>query len=591
MLFRRLRVALLPADALGERGRLAKLTVEVLGVALALSAVVRLRGLPDHDALMRLIVVAMTVWVGLVALHTRPGWTLRVGHLFVGSLILLAGAMGAIGGDTAELALVVVPVVPPLATLLLSLYGGLAWTLVSLGLILLISKGVFLGLLGSGMGAMHLPQLVGSMGGVDGAFRGGTAALVGTFAFCVAALFEADRRAQQRSLRALHAEAQAASVAKGRLLSTMSHEVRTSLDGVLGASQLLESTPLGLEQRRLVGMMLAAGAGLDASLGNVLDLPKLQRGHLPLNEASVDLRRLVSEVEQASQPRAETKGLRLTMRIDDDVPEAVCVDSRRLRHVLLNLTTNAVKFTERGSVQVRVSREHDFPHEEDEVVLLFAVHDTGVGMDVGQVRRLLSVDAPTYDGLPQLNDGMGLGLPMVKQLVHAMGGDLCIRSEPERGSTFQVRLPLRPSDLPVRSSVRLFDCAGVDDLSLRVLLVEDDPVSREVGLHLLTLLGVQVSVANDGVEAVERATAGSFDLILMDIQMPRMDGLQATRVLRKRWDVQVPILALTACAFVGDQEACLEAGMNGHIAKPARLNKLAAALQEWGRLDKQAALA
>jgi len=320
-------------------------------------------------------------------------------------------------------------------------------------------------------------------------------------------------------------------------------------------------------------------------------MSRIEMGHLDLQAESVDLRTLVDEVRLGSVLAAESRGLRLCARVDDDVPARVRVDGRRLRQILVNLTTNAVKFTERGSVQIRVSRDPRGGEADGRVPLLLAVHDTGVGMAPQEVRRVLDAFSQADMSTTRAYGGAGLGLTIVQHLAREMGGALRIDSEPGRGSTFALRLPLEVQVEPAASEVPSTPPHVFENSPLQVLLVEDDPVSREVGLLLLGSLGAQVTLAADGVEAVELATGHRFDLIVMDVHMPRMDGLEATRVLRQRWDLKLPIVALTASAFAEDRAACLAAGMNDHIPKPARLDDLAAALAKWGPAEQAVALA
>jgi len=375
--------------------------------------------------------------------------------------------------------------------------------------------------------------------------------------------------------------AEAASVAKTQFLANMSHEIRTPMTGVLGALGLVSSDELGPQQRELVEIATSSSEALLTVLNEVLDFAKIEAGNLELVNEPLRIHAVVASTIKLFAPLAQRRGLTLAADIDPAVPMRVKGDAARIRQVLMNLVGNAVKFTERGAVTVRVRRAADAAPASPTTVV-FEVTDTGIGIPAEALPELFApfhqVDAS--DG--RRFGGTGLGLVISKRLVDAMGGGISVESEPGRGSTFRVALPLTEIAGEAESTTA---SAARAELAGRVLLVEDNAINRETVHAMLHALGIGVVAAEHGQEALERLAGESFDLILMDCQMPVMDGFSAAREIRERERARLaprtPIIAVTAHALGDDSERCLQSGMDAYLAKPFTRDQLREAITPW----------
>jgi len=370
------------------------------------------------------------------------------------------------------------------------------------------------------------------------------------------------------------AEQRALAAAKARytFLATMSHEIRTPLNGVLGLTEVMLHGELNDEQRELATTVRHSGQLLRALLDDVLDFSKIDSGRLDLEQVPVDLRRLCDDVVRLWEGPAAERGLDLAVRWSEPVPDWVVGDPTRLRQILGNLVSNALKFTEAGHVWVRVER-----HDEQ---LVLSVEDTGRGISPAALEHIFEPFRQEDSTTTRKHGGTGLGLAICRRLATALGGELTVESELGQGTTFHVRLPFEeaePDAIPSQVDEGLPELEG-----LRVLVAEDNPVNRMVVRKLLERLGVRVTVAEDGERCVQAWTRDPPDLILMDCQMPVCDGYQATLQLRKL-GAQVPIIALTANTMPGDRARCLAVGMDDHVGKPIRPEELRAALARWAR--------
>lgn len=379
--------------------------------------------------------------------------------------------------------------------------------------------------------------------------------------------------------------AETANVAKSAFLANMSHEIRTPLNAITGMAHLIRRAGLDGEQLARLDRLELAGEHLLEIINAILDLSKIEAGKFSFEVVPLRVETIVANVASILRDRAQAKGLDLVAEAGD-VKETLLGDSTRLQQALLNYATNAIKFTEAGRVVLRVSRVDD---NADGVLLRFAVEDTGVGIAPEHLARLFSAFEQADNTITRRYGGTGLGLAITRKLADMMGGDAGAVSVPGQGSTFwlTVRLQRAPGGESARADelIRFDDAAELlrrDYAGRMVLLVEDEMINREVALAMLDEVGLVADVAEDGQIAVEMAGRNDYDLILMDMQMPRMDGLTATRLIRQLpGKAQVPIVAITANAFTEDKVRCIAAGMSDFVAKPVDPVALHAAVLKW----------
>jgi PAS domain S-box-containing protein len=389
-------------------------------------------------------------------------------------------------------------------------------------------------------------------------------------------------------VKAREAALEAARV-KSEFVTNVSHELRTPLSGVIGMTGLLLATPLDAVQKEYARTIERSAQDLLAIIDEILAFASAEAGELELDAIDFDLRALVGELEGAFAEAASAKGLELACLVEDPVPYGLRGDPVRLREVLSHVLGNAVKFTSEGTVVLRASLSGAGPTES---IVRFEVTDTGIGIALEAQERLFQPFSQADGSSTRKYGGTGLGLALSKHLVEAMGGDIGVRSQPDQGSTFWF-------------TARFAWRAGSDDAAPaaerpgrpRILVVEDTPVNQKVEVAMLENLGYQADVAGNGLEAVEACSRTRYDAVLMDCQMPEMDGFKAAAWIRQREgpDRRVPIIALTASVMQGDRERCLAAGMDDYLGKPARLQTLDSTLRKWiprmGELPAPASIA
>ena len=376
---------------------------------------------------------------------------------------------------------------------------------------------------------------------------------------------------QEFRLRKIRRALTLATRAKQDFLANVNHEIRTPLNAIQGAAELMTRSGLSADQRELTAVILANCENLVAVVNEILDTSRVEVGELRVEEVPFDLKAAVDAVSERIVRRAQAKGLMFTVAVRPGVPRHTMGDPQRLRQVLTYLLDNAVKFTEAGGVRLEVSTVG-----KPAAALQFRVVDTGPGMDPDLAEELLMPFAQADSTSSRKYGGVGLGLTLVHRLVVLMGGSVGVETQLGAGSTFWFLLPVRP----VEAEARDLPHTG------RILIVDDNSINQMVAARAVHNLGYTSQVVSGGAAAVEAVTESVFDLVLMDCQMPEVDGYQATRLIRERkstslWEPYLPIVAMTANVAPGDRERCIEAGMDDYLTKPVRMAVLARTLEAW----------
>ncbi len=391
---------------------------------------------------------------------------------------------------------------------------------------------------------------------------------------------EARWAAEARVRKQAEQEARAANLAKSEFLTNMSHEIRTPLSAVIGLADLLAKDPLTESQRGRVEAINTSAEVLLALVNDVLDLAKIEAGKVTLNPREFQPREMLAGAERVLAPRARQKGLHFLLEVDEALPKALWGDPTRLRQVLLNLVGNAIKFTPAGQVEVRIRSEDVTPGR---IFLRCEVVDTGIGIAPEAQKRLFTPFYQADSSLGRRFGGSGLGLVISRRLVELMGGEIGCESVRDVGSTFWFRVPLKRIENPAMTPTPVPE-KSISRAHVRVLVVEDNAINRMVLVAHLQAMGIQSTAAEDGHEALALWKEQRFSVILMDCQLPGIDGYETTRQLRQQEPPDGPrtlVIAVTAHALKGERERCLAAGMDDYIAKPFRGEDLAAVLDRW----------
>ncbi|NDV23530.1 hybrid sensor histidine kinase/response regulator [Desulfovibrio sp. JC022] len=393
------------------------------------------------------------------------------------------------------------------------------------------------------------------------------------------------KHGMEQEYRQAVADAEAANEAKSSFLATISHELRTPMNGILGLSEILLGSGLASEQQEYVELIKGSASSLLRVLNDMLDYSKIERRILELREGAFDIRQILSLVVNSHSPNAENKGLTMECFLHPDISGELQGDSGRLTQILNNIVSNAIKYTDKGGITIEVMPDDcDVdPYPAGCIRLLFVVSDTGVGISRSKADSIFESFTQLEDYMTRKHGGIGLGLAITHNLVNMLQGVIWVDTKPAQGSSFYFTAVFRPVDeeLAEKPEDSVYECINFSQFK-RVMLADDNIITRRVVSAFLEDANCELEMVENGRDAISLLARKSFDLVIMDVQMPVMDGLEATRLIRTGYiegvNPQIPILALTAHAMKGDRERCLDVGMNGYLSKPFNSSELMQAM-------------
>lgn len=372
---------------------------------------------------------------------------------------------------------------------------------------------------------------------------------------------------------------------KENFLANMSHEIRTPLSGILGFTNLLQKRPLDETSAEFVSSIQRSGENLMAIINDILDLSKIEAGMMRITPGIFSINGLVNSVETFFKERAREKGLALSSTIDPSIPDTLVGDATRLTQILVNLIGNAIKFTHQGNIAVEIYSKQQ---TEKEAVLGFKISDTGIGIDKEKLTEIFERFNQGEDSTTRNYGGTGLGLSIVKSLILLQNGNIEVSSEQGKGTTFHFYIPygIAEEQLTVLPAADPHYFKDKSNTPLKVLVVDDNVINQSLMKHLLSQWNIDFHMASNGLEAVNYLKSRACDLVLMDIQMPQMDGYAATQKIREELRLEIPVIAMTAHALAGERERCLSRGMNEYISKPVNEEELFTLISKFGLKEK-----
>lgn len=395
-------------------------------------------------------------------------------------------------------------------------------------------------------------------------------------------------RQQKRMIALLQAsksKTQAAVMVKDNFMANMSHEIRTPLNAILGFTNLLVKKGLDTQSREFVDAIQHSGEALLAIVNDILDLSKIEAGMMRIVPTTFSLRGLVQSVETLFSEKIRRKGLEFLHHIDDELPDTLVGDPTRLTQILVNLLDNAIKFTDKGSISLVISVAS---RQAGNVTLSFVIRDTGIGIASDKLPEVFERFRQAEDSITRRYGGTGLGLSIVRELLRLQNGDIHVDSLPGQRTTFTFKLPYNIADEQRCRPSGAREPAALLPPSLRLLVVDDNEMNQSLMKHLLSQWDISFDIVSGAPAALEYLRYQNYDLVLMDIQMPGMDGYSATDIIRRKMNLQVPVIAMTAHAFLGEREKCLSNGMNDYLSKPIRERELLGVISRFGGQSRPA---